>query len=259
MKKLGDPCFNKYKHIRYVLSERKGGGEVNVEKISTKKVSESVGEQIEKMLESGSLKAGEKLPSVRELCELFGVGRSAVRDAITTLSGKGAVYVKQGEGTFICEFDSTKLFNKHMLLPSSEDIRELFQVRKILEAGIAEMAALNRTEKDLQHFEEILAKQSNNGWELDYQFHLAIAKATGNDILIQLVQFISTTTKKSMIDFHRYIQKNEDTVKCIVEQHHQIYESIKKGEHKRANQMMISHLNTVEDLLQSSILSNPTG
>jgi GntR family transcriptional regulator, transcriptional repressor for pyruvate dehydrogenase complex len=236
------------------MSEKQGGEFVNVRKISTKKVSDSVVEQIEEMIESGTFQAGEKLPSVRELCDLFDVGRSAVRDAITTLKGKGTVYVKQGEGTFICEFDSTKLFTNHLLLPSSRDVSKLFQVRKILEAGIAEMAALNRSEGDLQLMEESISTQSVNGWEADYHFHMAIAKATGNQILIQLMQFISTTTKKVMIDFHKYIQNNESAVKMIVEQHDQIYESIKLGKPKKANETMIGHLNFVEDLLQSSVL-----
>jgi GntR family transcriptional regulator, transcriptional repressor for pyruvate dehydrogenase complex len=236
------------------MSEKQGGEFVNVRKISTKKVSDSVVEQIEEMIESGTFQAGEKLPSVRELCDLFDVGRSAVRDAITTLKGKGTVYVKQGEGTFICEFDSTKLFTNHLLLPSSRDVSKLFQVRKILEAGIAEMAALNRSEGDLQLMEESISTQSVNGWEADYHFHMAIAKATGNQILIQLMQFISTTTKKVMIDFHKYIQNNESAVKMVVEQHDQIYESIKLGKPKKANETMIGHLNFVEDLLQSSVL-----
>ncbi|MEL3973203.1 GntR family transcriptional regulator [Rossellomorea oryzaecorticis] len=65
-------------------------------KISTKKVSDFVEEQIEGMIQSGMFKAGEKLPSVRELCEMYEVGRSAVRDAMTTLKGKGILQVKQG-------------------------------------------------------------------------------------------------------------------------------------------------------------------
>ncbi|MFC0272745.1 FadR/GntR family transcriptional regulator [Metabacillus herbersteinensis] len=229
---------------------------MNIEKIITKKVSESVGEQIEKMIESGTFKAGEKLPSVRELCEMFGVGRSAVRDAITALKGKGAVDVKQGEGTYVCEFDSTKLFNSTLLLPSTKDIKELVQVRKILETAIAEMAALNRTEYDLLNMKEILSTQVTSGWEADYQFHMAIAKAAGNEILIQLMQCISTTTKKAMNDFHKTIQTNKSTVKQIAEQHLEIYEYIKLGEPKKAHQKMSEHLNQVEELMQNSVLSN---
>lgn len=242
------------------MSERKGGGFVNVEKISTKKVSETVAEEIEKLIESGTFQAGEKLPSVRELCNLFGVGRSAVRDAITTLSGKGIVYVKQGEGTYICEFNSSKLFNHHLLLPSSRDISELFQVRKILETGIAERAAICRSEQDLLLMEECISNQTVNEWESDYHFHMAIAKSTGNEVLIQFMYFISATTKKAMSDFHQYIQKNPDTVKRIENQHHQIYDAIKKRESNKALSMMGKHLNFVEEeLMQSHVFQQSSG
>lgn len=237
-----------------MMSERIEDGCVNMGKIFTKKVSETVEEEIEKMIESGKFQSGEKLPSVRELCDLFGVGRSAVRDAITTLKGKGTVYVKQGEGTYICEFDSAKLFTNHMLIPNCEDIKDLFQVRKILETGIAEMAASNRSVQDLVRMEEILSNLCINGWEGDYHFHMAIANATGNKSLIQLVQTISTTMKKAMIDFHRYIQENEDIVKTMDEQHDKIYESIKMGNPIKANQSMINHLQYVEEILQNNIL-----
>lgn len=238
------------------MSEKESGGCVNVEKISVKKVSDSVAEQIEKMIESEMFKAGEKLPSVRELCDLFDVGRSAVRDAITTLKGKGMVKVKQGEGTFVCEFDSTKFFTHH-LLPNSRDVHELFQVRKILEAGIAEMAALNRSDEDLLLMKESISKQFADGWESDYDFHLSIAKAAGNQIMIQFMQFISSATKKAMINFHQYIQQNEDMAKMIVKQHDQIYESIKMRNAKKANEAMIKHLNYVEELMQGSIIEQP--
>ncbi|TYR79451.1 FadR family transcriptional regulator [Priestia megaterium] len=226
---------------------------MNVEKISRKKISESVVEQIEKMIQAGEFKAGEKLPSVRELCDLFGVGRSSVRDAITTLQGKGTVYVKQGEGTFICKFDSTKLFYHPILLPSARDITELFQVRKILEPGIAEMAALNRSYNDLKLLEESLSKQFISRWEADYHFHQAIAKAAGNEILIQFMQFISTTTQKAMVDFHHYIERNEEAVQKIAKHHDQIYQSITLSESKKAHLQMMEHLQFVEQLLQSSL------
>lgn len=227
---------------------------MQVKKIITKKVSDSVVEQIEEMIQSGTFQAGEKLPSVRELCEMFGVGRSAVRDAITNLKGKGAVDVKQGEGTYILEFDSTKLFSNHLLLPRPQDISELFQVRKILEAGIAEMAAIHRTEPDLQYMEKIFSNQSIKSWESDYHLHTAITKAAGNEIIIQLMQFISTTMKNAMIDFHHYIEKHPAIAQLIEMQHIGIYEAIKVGIPEKAKQMMIEHLNFVEkELLKSHV------
>ncbi|RFU70907.1 FadR family transcriptional regulator [Peribacillus saganii] len=227
---------------------------MNVEKIAVKKLSETVEEQIEKMISSGTFKPGEKLPSVRELCELFGVGRSAVRDAITTLKGKGIVNVRQGEGTYICEFDSAKLFSNAMLLPNARDISELFQVRKILESGMAEMAAINRSEIHLQIMTDLLSAKTASGWESDYQFHSTIALATGNEILVELVKFISTTMKKVMMDFHRYIQNSSNIVDTIDTHHKEIYESIRNKEPREAKANMLAHLDFVEQLLKSDVL-----
>jgi GntR family transcriptional regulator, transcriptional repressor for pyruvate dehydrogenase complex len=233
---------------------------VQIRKITTKKVSDSVVEQMEEMIKSGTFQPGEKLPSVRQLCEMFGVGRSAVRDAITTLKGKGAVEVKQGEGTYVLEFDSTRLFNNQLLLPRSRDIKELFQVRKILEPEIAEMAAIHRTEEDLQHIGKIFSSPSQNGWESDYYLHAAIANAAGNKIMIELIQFISTTMKNAMIDFHHYIEKNPSTVQMIEKQHLEIFEAIQSGLPHKAKQMMADHLRFVEkELLKSRVLSQSTG
>ncbi|MFB4162387.1 FadR/GntR family transcriptional regulator [Alteribacillus sp. JSM 102045] len=226
---------------------------LNVEKISRKKVSALVAEQIENMIEDGTFQPGEKLPSIRELCELLDVGRSAVRDAFLTLNGKGAVYVKQGEGAFICEFDSAKLFNQTALHAATKNIRELFQVRKILETGTAEAAAIHRSEEDIKTIENILAGPLD-GWESDYQFHIAMTKATGNKILIQLMEFISATMKQAMKDFHAQIRENEKTVNFIMKQHLLLFEAIKAGNAAQAKQAMITHLNYVEDLLQDGFL-----
>ncbi|MGE7764648.1 FadR/GntR family transcriptional regulator [Peribacillus sp. NPDC096540] len=117
------------------------------------------------------------------------------------------------------------------------------------------MAALNRSEADLHLIEKILSNQSISGWESDYHLHTAIAKAGGNEIIMQLVQFISAMMKKAMIDFHNYIEKNPTTLQIIEKQHLQIYESIKLGIPKQAKQMMMEHLNFVEkELLQSHVL-----
>ncbi|PPA70326.1 FadR/GntR family transcriptional regulator [Jeotgalibacillus proteolyticus] len=226
-----------------------------VDKIPTRKVSEAVAEEVEKLIEKGTFQAGEKLPSVRELCEMFGVGRSAVRDAITTLSGKGIVYVKQGEGTYVYEFDPSRLFNHTLMLPSSKDIIELFQVRKILETGIAEKAAIHRSEVNLERMEECLNDQTENNWESDFQFHLTLAQSTGNEILIQFMQFISATIQKAMIDFHQYIGQKPETLKKIHQQHREIFEAIQSRKPKDAHKKMGEHLSFVEkELLESHVL-----
>lgn len=227
---------------------------MEIKKISKMKISDIVVEQMEKLISSGEFQPGDKLPSVRELCELFDVGRSAVRDAITTLKGRGIVYVKQGEGTFVSPFDSARLFLSNGLLPNEKDIIQLFEVRKLLEAGMAEMAALNRNDADLKEMEWALNSFANhdiNTWEADYAFHMAIAAATGNTILTQLMEFISSTTKKALIDFHQSIFNNDGLTKEIHHQHVNVFAMIKEGNRNLARLKMLEHLEFVAHHLQN--------
>lgn len=224
-----------------------------VEKIPKVKASALVVKQIEKMIEEGTFTAGDKLPSVRELCELFDVGRSTIRDAIITLNGKGIVYVKQGEGTFVNEFDSSRFFNHPLLSPNEKNIRELFQVRKILEAGIAKEAALNATKKDLVRIDSSLLGEGDE-WENDYNFHMEIAKSSKNPILVQFMEFISGILKKTMMEFHKQIHDDQSTVQMIDTQHRIVYEAIKAGLPDEAYRAMFNHLTSVEKLLKEHIL-----
>ena len=88
---------------------------------------------------------------------MFEVGRTAVRDAITTLKGKGLVEVKHGDGTFVCGMDRANVFDG-LSLVNKEDIKSLFTVRKILEVGTAELAALYREQHHLLKMKNAIHK-----------------------------------------------------------------------------------------------------
>ncbi|WP_327606744.1 FadR/GntR family transcriptional regulator [Virgibacillus tibetensis] len=229
---------------------------LRAEKISTKKVSEIVVEQIEDWIRTEKVMPEEKLPSVRELCDMFEVGRSAVRDALTTLKGKGLVVVKHGEGTFVCHRNTSHLFPDLMLL-SKRDISELYQVRKIVEAGVVEVAAQNATADQLERMNLALGELSRaetvEAWEADYLFHQTIAEACANDILTDLMKAVSDTMKKGIMDCHRLILSDKKLSADIAGQHIAIYEAIKANDPISARKAMLSHLTYVEELLNSHL------
>ncbi|WP_099159688.1 FadR/GntR family transcriptional regulator [Virgibacillus ndiopensis] len=225
---------------------------LQVEKVSRKKVSEIVVEQIEGWICSGKVQPDEKLPSVRELCDMFEVGRSAVRDALTTLKGKGLVEVKHGEGTFVLPTNTNQLLPEVLLIRKS-DINELYQVRKILEAGIVEMAAIHASVSQIDFMkralDEMLMATTLKGWEADYHFHQVIAEASGNQLLIDLMEAVSTTMKKGIMDTHRIILSDENVSSAVIGQHVAIYNAIKESAPVKAREAMLSHLTYVEKLL----------
>jgi GntR family transcriptional regulator, transcriptional repressor for pyruvate dehydrogenase complex len=199
------------------------------------------------------LKYGDKLPSVRELCHRFGVGRTAVRDAITTLKGKGLVTVRRGEGAFVNRYDASDLLND-LWLVNREEIREVLQVRKILEPGVAEAAAENRNATDLSELKERLNEMESadheSAWEADYRFHMAIVKATRNQVLTRLMETVSNATQNVMCEFHRSILENPRQTLEVSGQHRRIYEAIQAADGSSARRLMLEHLMFVDHVVR---------
>lgn len=222
----------------------------------SRKISELIAEQIEQWIANGLIQQGEKLPSVRELCDRFHVGRSAVRDAINTLKGKGIVEVKQGEGAYVCKRDLTPLFGGTFHAEKQRDpdnIQKLFSVRKILESAIAEQAAIYRQEHNLAKMEQAVQELANpdavDGWKADYQFHLAVAEATQNEHLVELIHTLSTVLQEAIIQCHRMISADAELHRHIQEQHLAVYRAIDRQQSVEAKERMLEHLVFVEKLL----------
>jgi GntR family transcriptional regulator, transcriptional repressor for pyruvate dehydrogenase complex len=225
-------------------------------KIDRQKLSDRVALQIEQWITAGHVRPGAKLPSVRELCQLFNVGRTAVRDAITTLKGKGLVEVRHGNGTFVRQSDCSRVF-QGVSLVRKEDIHKLFAVRKILEAGTAELAAVHRNTDHLYHMKKALERlaqaDSCDGWRADLHFHLAIAEATQNEHLVQLMQTVSSAIRKGIMDCHRIILADAEQERVIFHQHVAVFEAIRDAKPEQARQAMVEHLAHVEALLNGTL------
>ncbi len=154
-------------------------------------LAEELAERMQTQIGEGRFRTGEKLPSEPELMRLFGVGRSTVREAVRILSDLGFLQVRQGAGTFVVREDASSLVEQRM---KRADIRELDEVRGILEAAIAGKAAERHTDRDAQQIRKHLADRKaaaeTNRLEqcidADANFHEAIAQATHNAILAEL-------------------------------------------------------------------------
>lgn len=149
-----------------------------------------IGMQIEELLYSGVFKAGERLPSERDLSERFETSRATIREAIIMMELKGLVVVKQGAGIYF--IDSPEKITKKNIIPHS-DIGpfELLQARQIIESNIAGFAATQIKINELRELKRILDMQtlelngdSEKFEELDRAFHSLIAESTQNRVLI---------------------------------------------------------------------------
>lgn len=160
---------------------------------------EQIVQQVEESIQKGALKTGDKLPAEREMAEQFGVSRTAVREAVKALREKGLVEAFPGRGTFIMESTShtMRLSLDRMLKTSQgEASTYLAEVREIVEPEIAAMAAARAGGEDLAAMRESVAvmdesKRDPDAYiEADLDFHLALAEAAANPIILSLIDSI---------------------------------------------------------------------
>lgn len=227
---------------------------MNFRQVRPKKIYEEVATQIEAMIEKKQLKPGEKLPSVQALAEQFKVGRSAVREALSALQAKGFVEMRQGEGTFVSTYDGSALGQaiRTAVLMDPEQIRELLEVRKSLEVGAAGLAAVRRTEGQLAEMARELTVMREQldcdaaGEQADVRFHLAIARASGNALLNDLMHTVAGAMSQTIRDSRRlWLYSDASSAEQLLKEHEAIYEAIKNQQPETAEKRMFRHLDKV--------------
>jgi DNA-binding FadR family transcriptional regulator len=174
--------------------------------IRRESLAEAVVNKLQHQIASGHYKIGEKLPSEPELMQHFGVGRSTIREAIRILANKGLIRVQQGLGTFVeLQHNSIEPFHQSLSRAEGDDVNE---VRQLLELKIAEKAALNRTQEDVDVMTVLLQKRHEAALqnrpeeciEADIQFHIRLAMASKNEVLVDLYKIIANKMKKSFME-----------------------------------------------------------
>jgi len=233
-------------------------------RIKTEKIYEQVADSLIGMIKNGRLKSGDKLDSVEQLAKSFGVGRSAIREALSGLRSMGLVEMRQGEGTYVKAFDA-ELFTLPVstaFLMKQNDVKELYQVRKILEVGTAAYAAESYTDKDLEKMEaalQLMANAKGNDQlseQADTDFHLAVAQATQMNLLIHLMGSVSELMSETIREARRILLYTEDRSHILYEEHERIYQAIKNRQSDQAREKMYEHLENVEELLFQELDKN---
>lgn len=221
--------------------------------IPSKKNYEIVMERLIELIRSNNLKPGDKLDSIEKLSNDFGVSRSVVREALSGLKAMGVVSIQQGEGTFISNFKPTSFAIAPVtaLLMKKEDIKELLEVREILEVGAVRLAAVNRTDEDLVQIENALSMMKENriDEQSDYAFHYHVVLASKNNILVQMLQNISELMIETIRDTQKVILEIDSNMNELVKEHQLIFEAITQKQPDLAEKHMTNHLKNVKNSL----------
>jgi GntR family transcriptional repressor for pyruvate dehydrogenase complex len=167
--------------------------------VRSSRLYEQIVQQVEESILKGALKAGDQLPPERELAQQFGVSRTAVREAVKALREKGLVEAYPGRGTFITDGTSYAIrqsLDRMIRIGQPEGSGYLAEVREILEPEIAALAATRADEQDLVSMREAVAvmdnakRDSEAFIEADLDFHLALAEAAANPLILTLIDSI---------------------------------------------------------------------
>ncbi|MEJ2731136.1 MAG: FadR/GntR family transcriptional regulator [Deltaproteobacteria bacterium] len=206
-------------------------------------------------IKSGELKPGHKLPTERDMSEMFGVGRSSIREAIKGLVLSGYLESSQGKGTFIRKDlplnDLTLLNLQHAW--AAEQILELMELREILECNAVRLAAERANSEDIRRIHDALERMQacktdiKKFYDPDFDFHVAIAEATHNKMICETMKQI---IEKSHESYEKFMPDRLCPPEQAIQTARQIVSCIEAGEAEEASRCMKAHLGLVGIELQ---------
>lgn len=213
------------------------------------RLSEEVSGDLQRRIARGDLKAGDRLPTEKALGEAFGVSRAVVREAIARLKADGLIETRQGSGAFVVE--APKTINLRFWQgngPELTELRNIFELRIMVEASVAALAALRRRPADLRAMAAHLAAmdeaiaEDRDGSDADDNFHIAMAQATRNAYVGRLVEFLgrhfSDSRKLAWHGTRRQLAHPQEAQR----EHRSLYQAIADGNADAARRCAERHL-----------------
>ncbi|HET8922643.1 MAG TPA: FadR/GntR family transcriptional regulator [Candidatus Acidoferrum sp.] len=220
--------------------------------VRSSRLYEQIVQQVEESIQRGALKLGAQLPPERELAEQFGVSRTAVREAVKALREKGLVEAYPGRGTFITggtSYSIRQSLDRMMKMGQAEGSAYLAEVREILEPEIAALAAKRVDHEILGAMREEIAKMDaakkdpDAFIEADLDFHLALAEAAANPIILSLIDsIVGLLREQRMRIFH--VEGGPERGQY---HHKRIMEAVEKSDPLGAREAMKAHLRQVRE------------
>ena len=226
--------------------------------VKSNKVCQHIADQIRNAIFDGRLKPGDKLPSERELIGNFKVSKATLREALRSLEVLGFLEIRKGVsgGSFVTEVDMTKAKDSftNFLLFKNLSLKDLSEVRLLLEPYIAEKATLSITQEDLGRLEKLIKESEHairnevafESRKDEIEFHRIIASITGNPILMFILDFVENL----LIDTKAILKPGKEFSRKVLRAHKRIYNGLLEKNVKRVREEMVRHIREVEkDLL----------
>jgi GntR family transcriptional repressor for pyruvate dehydrogenase complex len=227
---------------------------------------ESIVQQIQHLILKGELKPGDKLPPERDLSERLNVSRTSMREALRSLEMMGYLHSKVGTGggTYVQAISLDNMISpfSQLLLRNDEFIVELLELRLFIEIEVARLAAIRRTEEDLENMQAAIQqmedeiKAGGTGLFGDNAFHRSLATAANNRVIQQLLIMCGDLQE---VEREEHLAGTEGEPVRASNQHKEILEAIKNKDDEKAAQIMSSHIHNISKEIKSARARKDSG
>ncbi len=223
-------------------------------------VAEEISARLLTMIKDKQLLPGEKLPPERELAAMLQVSRPSLREALRALAIMNIIEIRQGDGTYVTSLEPDLLVQHLDFVVTLDDatILQLFEARKIVEVGVAALAARHITPEHASELETILEKSKDSlndpqaFLEVDLELHERITEAAGNPFI---KRFLTSLSRLGLASRSRTVEI-PGVRELTVQDHHAIVKAINDGDEEAAADAMLTHLDNVEKRLIDIIDEN---
>lgn len=227
-----------------------------LQRVKKIRISDTVVDQIVSLIEEGKLKVGDQLPGERELVDQLQVGRASVREALRILEAQGVVQVQPGRGTFVIG-DVTHLSGSEGVRTWFEDhadeVRSILELREALERKAVYLAAQRASDEIIARLEELVQSAELNAAQnrqdelvaVDQQFHGLLGRASGNDLLSELID----GTIVAMVSPRRSILRLPERSQISAREHRVIWEAVRNRDPEAAEAALLQHMNSVRSAI----------
>jgi GntR family transcriptional repressor for pyruvate dehydrogenase complex len=226
-------------------------------------LSQEVLSRLVDMLLSGALSPGDRLPPERGLAQMMGISRPSLREGLRALTALGVLVSTQGRGTYLARSLDRLPLEPYLLqlLLNTGKLHEFIELRRIIEPAVAALAARRAGDEERAEitrrwsdYERAVGSGDREAEsETGRQFHLALARATGNQTLVQLMDSLGDLMRETgrVVLTHASGASRED--------HRALYEAVMKKQAAEARRLMRRHLDEIDGRIMASYGSEASG
>ena len=230
--------------------------------LSADRLSDRLAARIAQQIDSGALKAGDRLPTEQQFATAYGVSRTVVREAVHQLKSQGLVRSRQGSGVFVTAAPAHRAMAfDPKVLESMDAVVQTVELRRVIEGEMAALAAVRATRSQVADLKRALAAidtatdAGQLGVEEDMAFHRAIGAATGNPQFLRLLSILEAYLRDAMTVTKGYESMRADFMARVRVEHRAILTAIAAGDAKAARRAAIRHhLDGEKRLITSGVI-----